>query len=137
MLTPEWRVSLISLENSPFIDFLSKCICHFSCFSFGNGDLGPPPGGSRCYLCCELPGQHGSSPPPGHPGACHQGIAVALGMVQTQSGNDLQTLHPVFPQGEACEDFEELVDEIDGVAASNAWEIKVNTIVNAVFLGDD
>ena len=67
----------------------------------------------------------------------HRGATVTLSMVQTLSGNDLQTLHPVFPQGEACEDFEELVDDIDGVAASNAWEIKINTIVNAVFLGDD
>ena len=33
----------------------------------------------------------------------HWRAAVALVVVQTLSGNDLRTLHPIFPEGEAWE----------------------------------
>ena len=67
----------------------------------------------------------------------HRGATVTLSMVQTLSGNDLQTLHPIFPEGEGREDFEELAEELDVVAGSISIEINKQTIVNMVFLVDD
>ncbi|RLN07456.1 hypothetical protein C2845_PM11G04390 [Panicum miliaceum] len=51
----------------------------------------------------------------------HHGAAVALAMVQSLSGNDLWTLHPIFLEGEAREEFEDLVDDL-GVASGVSGE---------------
>ena len=42
-----------------------------------------------------------------------KGVVVALTVAQTQSGNDVRGLHPVFPEGDTREDFEELVTKLD------------------------
>ena len=63
----------------------------------------------------------------------HRGAAVALAVVQTLSGNDLRILHPIFPEGEAWEDFEELVDDISVVATTIGDEVNVDDVINNVF----
>ena len=63
----------------------------------------------------------------------HRGAAVALAMVQTLSGNDFQTLHPIFPEGEAWEVFEELVDDLGVVATAISDEVNIDNVINNVF----
>jgi len=62
----------------------------------------------------------------------HRGAAVALAMVQTLSGNDFQTLHPIFPEGEAREDFEELADDLGIVASTIGEEVSLDAVVSNV-----
>jgi len=57
-------------------------------------------------------------------------------MVQTLSGNDLQTLHPIFPEGEGQEDFEELVDDLGIVASTIGEEVSLDAVVSN-FLADE
>ena len=63
----------------------------------------------------------------------HRGATVALAVVQTMSGNYFRMLQPIFPQGEAREEFEELVDEPDGIATVISDEIHVGNVINNVF----
>jgi len=58
-------------------------------------------------------------------------------MVLTQYGNDLQGLQPVFPEGAAWEEFEELITELDEVANVIDAEVNIGSVVNKVFLSDD
>ena len=57
-------------------------------------------------------------------------------MVQTLSGNDLRTLHPIFPEGEEREEFEELVDDLGMVATTIAEDVSLDTVVANVFADD-
>jgi hypothetical protein len=66
----------------------------------------------------------------------HQGAATALGTVQTQLGQDLRTLHPIFPEGEDRADFEELVDELDEAVGAIGAKVNIKGVVNRVFLGE-
>jgi hypothetical protein len=54
-------------------------------------------------------------------------------MAQTLSENNLQILHPNFPQGEARVEFEDLVDDLDGVATLISDEVHVDNVINNVF----
>ena len=66
----------------------------------------------------------------------HRGAAVALGMVQTLSGKDLRTLHPIFPEGEEREEFEELVDDLGMVGTTIAEDVSLDAVVANVFADD-
>jgi len=66
-----------------------------------------------------------------------QGAAVALDVVHTQYGNDLRTLHPIFPQGNSRENFGELIGEFDGAATTIGEEVNTDNVVNKVFLAND
>jgi hypothetical protein len=57
-------------------------------------------------------------------------------VVQTQLGHELQTLHPVFPEGEDRVGFEELVDKFDEAVGTISAEVNVEGVVNRVFLGE-
>ena len=63
----------------------------------------------------------------------HHGATVALAVVQTLSKKDLWTLQPVFPLGQAREEFEELVDDLDGVTTVISDEIHVGNVINNAF----
>ena len=63
----------------------------------------------------------------------HRGTAVALAMVQTLSRNDLRTLHPIFPEGEEREEFEELVDDLDIVATAIAEDVNIDSVISNIF----
>ena len=54
-------------------------------------------------------------------------------MVQTLSGNDLRNLHPIFPEGEEGEEFEELVDDLGMVAPAIAEDVSLDAVVANVF----
>ena len=62
----------------------------------------------------------------------HRGATVALAVVQILSGNDLRTLHPIFPEGEAREDFEELVDDLGVVATAIEEEVSLDAVISNV-----
>jgi len=66
----------------------------------------------------------------------HCGASVALAMVQTLSWNDLRTLHPIFPAGEAWNNFEDLADDMDMVATTITEEVSLDAVVSNV-LADD
>ena len=53
-------------------------------------------------------------------------------MVQTLSRHDLRTLHQIFPEGEAREDFEELVDDLGVVAAAIEEEVSLDAVISNV-----
>ena len=57
-------------------------------------------------------------------------------MVQTLFGNDLRTLRPIFPEGEAQKGFEELVDDLGMVATAIAEDVSLDAVVSNV-LGDE
>ena len=67
----------------------------------------------------------------------HWGAAVTLAVVQTLSGNDLQTLHLIFSEGEVRDDFEELVDNLDDIPTIIGEEVNVHNVINNVFLDDE
>ena len=54
-------------------------------------------------------------------------------MVQTLFGNDLRTLHPIFPEGEEREEFEELADDLGMVATTIAEDVSLDSVVSNVF----
>jgi len=64
----------------------------------------------------------------------HHGAAIALAVVETQFENDLHTLHHVFPEGEAREDFEELINDLGMVATIIGEEVNVDTIISNIFI---
>ena len=66
----------------------------------------------------------------------HRGADVALAVVQTLSGNDLRTLHPIFPEGEAWEEFEELADDLSMVATTIAEDVSLDVVIGNVFADD-
>ena len=63
----------------------------------------------------------------------HQGAAVAIAVVSTMSGSDYRTFHPVFPEGEAREEFYELVDDLSVVADANVNDISLDAVIGNVF----
>ncbi|RLM69761.1 hypothetical protein C2845_PM17G02720 [Panicum miliaceum] len=63
----------------------------------------------------------------------HRGATVALAMVRTLSRNDLRTLHPIFPEGEAREEFEDLIEDLDVVASSISEEVSLGVVISKVF----
>ena len=66
----------------------------------------------------------------------HRGATVALAMVQTLSGNDLRTLHPIFPEGEEREEFEELADDLGVVATAIAEDVSLDAVISNIFADD-
>ena len=62
----------------------------------------------------------------------HRGAAVTLAVVQTLSENDLRTLHPICPEGEAREDFEQLIDDLGVVATTIKEEVNLNAVISNV-----
>jgi len=63
----------------------------------------------------------------------HRGAAVSLAVAQTLFRNDIRTLHPIFPEGEAWEVFEELVDDLGVVATAIGDEVNIDNVINNVF----
>ena len=49
------------------------------------------------------------------------------------SGSDYRTFHPVFPEGEAREEFDELVDNLSVVAEAIIDDISLDTVIGNVF----
>ena len=66
----------------------------------------------------------------------HRGAALALAIVQTLSENDLRTLHPIFPEGEAWEEFEELTDDLSMVATTISEDVSLDVVIDNVFADD-
>ena len=50
----------------------------------------------------------------------------------TLSENYLQTLHPIFPKGEAREDFEEIIDNLDEVSTTISAEFSLDAVISNV-----
>ena len=48
-------------------------------------------------------------------------------------GNDLWTLHPIFSEGEAREEFDELVDNLSVVAEAIVDDISLDAVIGNVF----
>jgi len=63
----------------------------------------------------------------------HRGATVAIAVVQTMSGADCRTFHPVFPVGEEPEDFYELVDDLSIVADAVVEEVSLDAVISNVF----
>jgi len=57
-------------------------------------------------------------------------------MMQTLSGNDLWTLHPIFPKGEAREDFKELADDLGVVATAISEDVSLDAVISNVFVDE-
>ena len=66
----------------------------------------------------------------------HRGAAVSLAVAQTLFRNDIRTLHPIFPEGEAQKGFEELADDLGMVATAIAEDVSLDAVVSNV-LGDE
>jgi len=49
------------------------------------------------------------------------------------SGSDYRTFHPVFPEGEAQEEFDELVDNLSVVAEAIIDDISLDAVIGNVF----
>ena len=62
----------------------------------------------------------------------HQGAAVALAVVQIMSESAYRTFHPVFPKGEAQEEFDKLVDDLGVVATATAEDVNLDTMISNV-----
>ena len=63
----------------------------------------------------------------------HQGATVAIAVVLTMSGSDYRTFHPVFPEGEAREEFDELIDDLSVVADAIIDNISLDAVVCSIF----
>jgi len=63
----------------------------------------------------------------------HRGAAIAITVVQTMSGSDYRTFHPVFLAGDEQEDFYELVDDLSVVADAVVEEISLDAVISNVF----
>ena len=61
---------------------------------------------------------------------------MALAVVQTLSGNDLRTLQPIFREGEAREEFNELVDDLGMVATAITEDVRLDAVISNVFAED-
>ena len=66
----------------------------------------------------------------------HQGAAVAFAVVQTLSGNNLWALHPVFHEGEAREEFKELVDDLGVFATTIGEEVSIDGVISNVLANE-
>ena len=65
-----------------------------------------------------------------------QGAAVALASACVRTGQDLRLMEPVFPEGEAREEFEELVDDLSMVASTIAKDVSIEAVIGNVFADD-
>jgi len=65
-----------------------------------------------------------------------QGDATALA-AQTCTGHNLLLLEPVFPEGEGRAGFDDLVVQFDVVTNAIANEVRADSVVTKVFLGED
>jgi hypothetical protein len=63
----------------------------------------------------------------------YRGDAVIIIVVLTMSGSDYRTFHPVFPEGEAREEYEKLVDDLSVVADAIIDDISLDAVVGSVF----
>ena len=63
----------------------------------------------------------------------HRGATIAITVVQTMSGSDYRTFHPVFLAGDEQEDFYELVDDLSLVADAVVEEISLDAVISNVF----
>ena len=63
----------------------------------------------------------------------HRDAVVIPAVLQTLFRNDLRTLHPIFPEGEEREEFEELVDDLDIVATAIAEDVNIDSVINTIF----
>jgi len=66
----------------------------------------------------------------------HEGATVTRAVVQTLSRNDLWTLHPVFPEGEVREYFEELIDNLGMFATPIGEEVSLDAVIGNVFVDE-
>ena len=66
-----------------------------------------------------------------------QGAATALAMAQTCTRHNLLLLEPVFPEGEGRAGFDDLVVQFDVVTNAIANEVRADSVVTKVFLGED
>ena len=58
-------------------------------------------------------------------------------MAQTYTGHNLLLLEPVFPEGEGRAGFDDLVVQFDVVTNAIANEVRADSVVTKVFLGED
>ena len=61
------------------------------------------------------------------------GAAVAIAIAQVRSEHDLHPLQPGFPDSEDPENYQELVDDFEGVADAVAHVTPAEGIINHVF----
>jgi hypothetical protein len=62
-----------------------------------------------------------------------QGIATTLALAQLHTGRELHHLQPIFPEGAELADYDELVDDFEGIAETIDNETDADGIVNKVF----
>jgi hypothetical protein len=60
-------------------------------------------------------------------------VATALAITQLHTGRELHHLQLVFPEGEELGDYDELVDDFEGIAETISNEIDADGIANKVF----
>ena len=58
-------------------------------------------------------------------------------MAQTCTWHNLLLLEPVFPEGEGRAGFDDLVVQFDVVTNAIANEVRADSVVTKVFLGED
>ena len=65
----------------------------------------------------------------------HRGAATALAIAQVRSGHDLHLVEPGFSEEENPDDYQDLVDDFEGVGVAMANITSAKEVVNNVFLG--
>jgi hypothetical protein len=66
-------------------------------------------------------------------GVC-QGAATALALAQLHTGRELHHLQRIFPEEAELADYDELVDDFEGVADAISNDIDADGIVNRSFM---
>jgi hypothetical protein len=64
-----------------------------------------------------------------------RGATVALAIAQVCSGHDLRLVEPGFPEGEALDDYQDLVEDFEGASDAMANITSAEEVINNVFLG--
>jgi hypothetical protein len=63
-----------------------------------------------------------------------RGAAVALAIAQVCSGHDLHLVEPSFTEGEALDNYQDLVEDFEGVGDAVANITWAEEVINNVFL---
>ena len=64
----------------------------------------------------------------------HHGATVALAIAQVRSGHDLRLVEPGFPEEENPDDYQDLVDDLEGASTIVADTTLAEEVMNNTFL---
>ena len=83
------------------------------------------PSPPACRTSLAVSGRSPATGPIRHP--------VAIAVVSTMSGEDYRTFNPVFPVGDAREEFDELVDDLSVIDDAIVDDISLDAVVGSIF----